>query len=95
MSKAKDTLMFLATYNSWRRGDKSIEMQNPMEIGASIDDAVNLLRKYDELEQENFRFKSALTNIIGTLGENSDLSQAACMERAHDYAYNALFPKKI
>jgi hypothetical protein len=53
MSKATDTLMFLASHNSWRRGDETIEMQDPTEIGAAIDDAVNLLRKYDELEKQN------------------------------------------
>lgn len=53
MSKATDTLRFLAIHNSWRRGDETFGMQDPAEIGAAIDDAVNLLRKYDELEKEN------------------------------------------
>ena len=53
MSKATDTLKFLTLHNSWRRGDETIEMQDPTEIGAAIDDAVNLLRKYDELEKQN------------------------------------------
>lgn len=53
MSKATDTLMFLAIHNSWRRGDETFEMQNPTDIGAAIDDAVNLLRKYDELDRQN------------------------------------------
>ena len=51
-SKATDTLKFLAIHNSWRRGDETVGMQNPTEIGAAIDDAVNLLLKYDELEKE-------------------------------------------
>jgi len=51
-SKATDTLKFLAIHNSWRRGDETIEMQNPTDIGAAIDDAINLLSKYDELETE-------------------------------------------
>lgn len=51
-SKATDTLKFLAIHNSWRRGDETVGMQDPTEIGAAIDDAVNLLRKYDELEKE-------------------------------------------
>jgi len=53
MSKATDTLRFLAIHNSWRRGDETFGMQDPAEIGAAIDDAVNLLRRYDELEKEN------------------------------------------
>jgi hypothetical protein len=52
-SKATDTLKFLSIHNSWRRGDETVEMQNPTDIGAAIDDAVNLLSKYDELEKEN------------------------------------------
>ena len=51
-SKATDTLKFLAIHNSWRRGDETVGMQNPTDIGAAIDDAVNLLGKYDELEKE-------------------------------------------
>jgi hypothetical protein len=51
-SKATDTLKFLAIHNSWRRGDETSEMQNPTDIGAAIDDAIDLLSKYDELETE-------------------------------------------
>lgn len=53
MSKATDTLRFLAIHNSWRRGDETFGMQDPAEIGAAIDDAVNLLRRYDELDRQN------------------------------------------
>lgn len=59
MSKATDTLKFLAIFNSWRRGDETFVMQDPTEIGAAIDDAVNLLRKYDELEKENAALKAS------------------------------------
>jgi hypothetical protein len=48
----KQTIVGLATYNSWRRGDETIEMPAPAEIGATIDHAVNLLRKYDEMERK-------------------------------------------
>ena len=51
-SIATDTLKFLAIHNSWRRGDETVEMQNPTDIGAAIDDAIDLLGKYDELETE-------------------------------------------
>ena len=60
MSKATDTLKFLTLHNSWRRGDEIIEMQDPTEIGAAIDDAVNLLSQHDELEKEN----AALRNLL-------------------------------
>lgn len=58
-SKAAETLLFLADYNSWRRGEVSI-MPNPAEIGAAIDDAVNLLRRQAELERELDRAKEEL-----------------------------------
>jgi hypothetical protein len=51
-SQATDTLKFLAIHNSWRKGDETVEMQNPTDIGAAIDDAINILSKYDELETE-------------------------------------------
>lgn len=49
-AQVTETLLALAIYNSWRRGDETIEMPSPAEIGATIDDAVNLLRKYDDLK---------------------------------------------
>jgi hypothetical protein len=52
-SKITNTIVFLSKHNAWRRGDESIEMQNPTEIGCAIDDAIHLLREYDELEKEN------------------------------------------
>ena len=52
MTKAKETLLFLANFNSWRRGnDDSIEEPDPSEVGVAIDVAVNLLRRYDEMER--------------------------------------------
>ena len=60
MSKATDTLRFLAIHNSWRRGDETFGTQDPTEIGAAIDDAVNLLRRYDELERENAELRERL-----------------------------------
>ncbi len=52
--------MFLANYNSWRRDGETKDMPSPTEIGAAIDDAVNLLRKYDELERENAALREEL-----------------------------------
>lgn len=52
MPKASETLLALAKFNSWRRGDETLEMPPPEEIGATIDDAVNLLRRYDEMERQ-------------------------------------------
>jgi MoxR-like ATPase len=62
-SMAARTLMALAKYNSWRRGDDAFEMPSPAEIGASIDDAVNLLREHDIIEREVTRLHSALESL--------------------------------
>lgn len=59
MTKAKDTILFLSNFNSWRRGNDSTEAFDPAEVGAAIDDAVNLLRRYVELERENAALRSA------------------------------------
>lgn len=53
----------------------------------------SLLGKIERLERENAKFRNTLINIIGILTEDNNMTQAACMEKAHDYAYNALYPK--
>lgn len=63
MSRAKKTLIALAEFNSWRRGDESLDIPSPAEIGAIIDDAVNLLREYDELEHENDRMREEVVTL--------------------------------
>jgi hypothetical protein len=63
MSKATETLLALANFNSWRRGDETLEMPPPAEIGATIDDAVNLLRKHDETERELVRLREAVKDL--------------------------------
>lgn len=70
-SRARQTLLALANYNSWRRGDETLEMPDPSEIGSTIDDAVNLLREYDYLERENQTLK---TGIAKCLSENAHLA---------------------
>lgn len=40
---------FLENYNKWRRGDESIEMPKPQEIGEALDCAVAYLRHDDEV----------------------------------------------
>lgn len=67
---AKETLGFLAKYNSWRRGDETFQMPPPDEIGAAIDDAVNLLRRHDELERRVERLTLALRDAISTYNPN-------------------------
>ena len=66
MSAATETIAFLRNYNSWRRGDETLEMPSPAEIGATIDDAVNLLRKHENLERRVERLTIALRDAIST-----------------------------
>lgn len=77
MSKATDTLRFLAIHNSWRRGDETFGMQDPAELGAVIDDAVNLLRRYDELERENADLRDTLDVVIAADERAVNLWRAA------------------
>jgi hypothetical protein len=55
VSNAQKLSLFLAEYNLWRRGglDDMPSSHTPVEIGTAIDEAVDLLKKYDELEREN------------------------------------------
>jgi len=52
MSTPTKIIKFLQNYNAWRRGDETLEMPHPAEIGKNIQDAVVLLRKNAELEAE-------------------------------------------
>jgi len=52
MSRVTEIIKFLQNYNAWRRGDETLEMPHPAEIGKNIQDAVVLLRKNAELEAE-------------------------------------------
>jgi len=47
----------LAEYNLWRRGglDEMSSSHTPVGIGTAIDEAVDLLKKYDELERDELR----------------------------------------
>lgn len=61
--------------------------------GKGAEREADLLGKIERLERENAKFRNTLVNIIGILTEDNNMTQAACMEKAHDYAYNALYPK--
>ncbi len=54
MSSARKLSLFLAEYNLWRRGrlDEMPSSHTPAEIGVALDEAVYLLKKYDELERD-------------------------------------------
>jgi hypothetical protein len=43
----EDIVKKLIFYNKWRRGDESLEMPNPTEVGITIGHAIEALRKAD------------------------------------------------
>lgn len=45
---------FLANYNKWRRGDDTIPMPDPNELGEVIDQAITLLLEWEaEIKEYN------------------------------------------
>ena len=70
MSAATETIAFLQKFNAWRRGDETLEMPHPAEIGANIQDAIVLLRKHDQLERRVERLTIALKDAISTYDPN-------------------------
>ena len=70
MSAATQIINFLQNYNAWRRGDETLEMPHPAEIGANIQDAIVLLRKHDKLERSVERLTIALKDAISTYDPN-------------------------
>ena len=54
------TIAFLQNYNAWRRGDETLEMPHPAEIGANIQEAIVLLRKYDSLLTEGDQLRAEI-----------------------------------
>ena len=63
--------------------------------GKGAEREADLLGKVERLERENKRLRTALAFISATLSEDSDMSQAECMEKSYDYAYAALYPKNV
>ena len=95
MSKATDTLKFLTLHNSWRRGDETIEMQDPTEIGAAIDDAVNLLRKYDELEKENAELKAWKESALSLNAEMDEQALAKMLGGKLGHSCRKIISEKV
>ena len=47
MNLINKTIIELEYYNKWRRG-KDIEQPNPTKLGISIDNAIKLLKEYEQ-----------------------------------------------
>ena len=98
MSLAKETLLFLAHFNSWRRGNDVTLSFDPTEVGAAIDHAVYLLRRYDDMERENVDLKqranelelklTALGNIAIADWDNSTVGEVDKVVNSHKTTYN-------
>jgi hypothetical protein len=52
MSTIQETIATLKEYNKWRRGDETITMPDPFELGVAIDDAVRLLKELEHIKSE-------------------------------------------
>lgn len=49
MNEINKTIIELEYYNKWRRG-KDIEMPNPTKLGLTIDNAIKLLKEYEQIK---------------------------------------------
>lgn len=49
MNLINKTIGELEYYNKWRRG-KDIEQPNPTKLGLTIDNAIKLLREYEQIK---------------------------------------------
>jgi chromosome segregation ATPase len=69
VSNTQKLSLFLAVYNFWRRGgcDEIPSSHTPAKIGAALDEAVDLLEKYDELERENAALRHSEENLAATV----------------------------
>ena len=52
MSTIPETISLLEQYNKWRRGDDTITMPEPFEVGVAIGDAVRLLNELEHIRSE-------------------------------------------
>ena len=52
MSTIQETIATLKEYNKWRRGDETITMPDPFELGVAIDYAVRLLKELEHIKSE-------------------------------------------
>ena len=66
MSTPTEVAVFLENLNAWRRGDETIEMPSPYDIGFAIESAIAILREHDELTRRAERLALALKDAIST-----------------------------
>jgi len=57
MSELKEQIEFLRNYNKWHRGDETVDMPHPREIGKALDSLTN---GAENLERENAELKAEI-----------------------------------
>ena len=66
MSTPAEVADFLENLNAWRRGDETIEMPSPYDIGWAIESAVAILREHAERTRRVEQLTLALKDAIST-----------------------------
>ena len=85
MNTISETIYTLEEFNKWRRGDETITMPDPFDLGVDIDDAVRLLREHITLQSE---FDKMALSAAARLDRNVELrrraakAEAECREQA-------------
>jgi hypothetical protein len=88
MSTIPETISLLEQYNKWRRGDDTITMPEPFELGVAISDAVRLLREHATLTAE---FEKLTLLAAQTADRNVELrfSNESFLNKAEGYLERA------
>jgi hypothetical protein len=73
---------FLQNYNAWRRGDKTLEMPHPAEIGANIQDAIVILREHEKLTRRAKRAEAEVKRLKSDGAASAFVNMSSCASRA-------------
>ena len=98
MKAEADASTYLQRANSFRKLSDEAEaecLEQARLLGKGAEREADLIGKVERLELENKRLRTALAFISAVLREDTDMSQAECIEKSYDYAYAALQPKNL
>lgn len=83
-----EAIAFVRYYNAWRRGDDSVPMPHPEDIGRALDALCHHAERLKrELEQEHQDRKQADLDCLRALGERND--ERALADRLAEALENA------
>jgi hypothetical protein len=88
MSTIQETIATLKDYNKWRRGDETITMPDPFEVGVAIGDAVRLLSELEIIRSE-------FEKIMLIAGQKADSNVELRLRAEKAEAENAVFLKRL